>query len=339
MSCSTIKPIVYVDGFSGAGGFAVGFMKAGLQFSQHYYSEIDPHAIALYKYKFNSAHHVGNIKTIRSGSIKHKPNIFTFGCPCQDISIAGKREGLHGSRSSLFFEGIEFIKENLPEVFVFENVENLLYSNEGKDFETVVREFANIGLYSCEWQLLDTSWILPQNRKRVYVVGHLTGSSTPGIFPYTPSGQDIDRGKPTRSRSGNISALRWVRSNQGKQARTQAFKEGKDYTPFNKGHRKLEVNPRNVVGCITSNQNKDSLILDRGRIRRLTTIECERLQGFPDDWTKHGEYDGQVIEIAMTQRYKLMGNAVTTDFPEYIGKKIIELNRHKSWLSSNELKL
>ena len=181
---NTPKDLVYLDLFSGTGGFSKGFIDAGLDIKHHYFSEIEKHPIANYKYNFPNSIHIGDVKSITKQSIPMRPNIITFGFPCQDLSIAGKGEGLGGARSSLFFEAVRIIKEFKPEVFIFENVKGLLSSKGGSDFTTVLRTIADIGLYECEWQLCNTSWFLPQNRERIYFVGHLGGISIPGVFPF-----------------------------------------------------------------------------------------------------------------------------------------------------------
>ena len=139
--------LTYLDLFSGIGGFAKGFMDAGAKFSKHYYSEIDKHATAVYRYRFPPAEHLGDIRNITRSSFKESPDIVTFGFPCQDLSVAGKGRGLDGQRSRLFFEAVRLIKEFEPTVFVFENVKGLLSNNGGRDFETVLRTIADIGLY------------------------------------------------------------------------------------------------------------------------------------------------------------------------------------------------
>jgi len=122
----------------------------------------------------------------------------------------------------------------------------------------------------------------------------------------------------TPTGSGHIpkitQALRWQRTNKGKKARQESQKQGKDYTPFNEGHRELAPSKENVSGCITDAINKDSLVGNQQRIRRLTPKECERLQGFPDGWTKG---------VSDTQRYKCMGNAVSVPVIKAMGKSII----------------
>lgn len=105
--------IIYLDLFSGIGGFAKGFMDAGLNIKKHYFSEIDKHAIAVYKHNFKNAEYVGDVKTISRRTIPDRPNIITFGFPCQDLSVAGKGKGLSGSRSGLFFEAIRVMFQSL----------------------------------------------------------------------------------------------------------------------------------------------------------------------------------------------------------------------------------
>jgi len=172
----------YLDLFSGIGGFSLGFQRAGWKFDKHYFSEIDKNAIAIYQRHFPDAVGLGSITGINPKELG-QIDIITFGFPCQDLSVAGKRAGLGGSRSGLFFEATRLIRELRPSIFIFENVKGLLTSNAGKDFETVLREIADIGVYECEWQLLNTSWFLPQNRERVYFIGHLTERGGRKVFP------------------------------------------------------------------------------------------------------------------------------------------------------------
>jgi len=176
--------IVLLDLFSGTGGFAKGLLEAGYTFKKQYFSEIDKYAIANYKYNYKEAIYVGGVEEVKKekGNIQ-KPNIVVFGSPCQDISIAGKRKGIQGNRSGLFFEAVRIVSEFQPDIVVFENVKGLFSSNAGKDFETVLQAFTDIGIYDYEWQLLNTAWFLPQNRERIYIVGHLRGKRRGKVFP------------------------------------------------------------------------------------------------------------------------------------------------------------
>ena len=270
-----------IDLFSGIGGFSLGFQRAGYQFTEHYFSEIDKHAIANYKYNFPHAKHIGDITSIHGGDFTDI-DIITFGSPCQDFSLAGKREGLKGAKSSLIQHAIALIADIRPSVFIWENVKGAFSSNAGADFWAILKEFANIGGYRLEFQLLNTEWVLPQNRERIYLIGHLAGRSTPRVFPIGEITKDSS--KKTR----NIY----------------------DYS-------------RTILRGYKNSTSTGSFIKTKdNKIRYLTEIECERLQGFPDNWTKYGNYNGSIKSIAKTQRYKLIGNAVTVDIVELIAKRL-----------------
>lgn len=139
--------------FSGIGGFARGFEQAGYEFSEHYFSEIDKHAIANYKYNFPNAKYIGSVTDIRSGSFR-KIDLITFGSPCQDFSLAGKRQGLEGERSSLIKEAIRLITDIRPNIFIWENVKGAFSSNDGADFWAILQAFAHIGGYRLECNCL-----------------------------------------------------------------------------------------------------------------------------------------------------------------------------------------
>ena len=171
-----------IDLFSGIGGFSLGFQRAGYHFTEHYFSEIDKHAIANYKYNFPHAKNLGDITTLQPADIEGA-DIITFGSPCQDFSLAGKRAGLKGNKSSLIQHAIALITHVRPTLFIWENVKGAYSSNAGADFWALFQAFANIDGYRFEQQLLNTSWVLPQNRERIYLIGHLDGRSQPGVFP------------------------------------------------------------------------------------------------------------------------------------------------------------
>ena len=127
-----------IDLFSGTGGFSLGFKRAGYEFTEHYFSEIDKHAVANYKYNFPNAKYIGDITTIHGRDLKGI-DIITFGSPCQDFSLAGKRQGLAGDRSSLIKEAIRLITHIKPGVFIWENVKGAFSSNSGEDFTAILQ--------------------------------------------------------------------------------------------------------------------------------------------------------------------------------------------------------
>ena len=139
-----------IDLFSGIGGFALGFQRAGYEFTEHYFSEIDKSAIANYKNNFPNAKYIGDITSVHGGDFTDI-DIITFGSPCQDFSLAGKRAGLKGNKSSLIKKAIALITEIRPSVFVWENVKGAFSSNARADFWAIIQAFANIGGYRLEW--------------------------------------------------------------------------------------------------------------------------------------------------------------------------------------------
>ena len=183
-----MKKIKHFDAFSGIGGFTKGLMDAfGEQYENVGYSEKDKHAIANYRYNFPEHKNYGDITTIRPEELPDF-DIFSGGFPCQTFSLAGKRQGFEDARGTMFFEIIRICEKKKPRILLLENVKGLLNHDSGRTFATVYRLLNHIG-YTVEFQLCNTSWILPQNRERIYIVGHLAeqGRSFSGVFPFTES--------------------------------------------------------------------------------------------------------------------------------------------------------
>lgn len=199
----------FIDLFSGVGGFTRGLELAGHKCIGH--CELDKYAEASYrsmhtitdeqrKYLLslplkqrqkeilkeeylNGEWYESDIKTIRN---IQKTDIWTFGAPCQDFSVAGKRAGLDGTRSSLIREVFRLLeereKEDRPEWIIYENVKGMLSSNRGRDYLEILYSLDELG-YDVEWQNINSKWFVPQNRERIYTVGHLRGRGECKIFP------------------------------------------------------------------------------------------------------------------------------------------------------------
>ena len=306
--------MILLDLFSGIGGFHLGLERAGFEFDEVYFSEIDTHAIANYKNNFKQSKYVGDVKSISTSGIR-RPNIITFGSPCQNFSMAGRREGLGGEQSSLIKYALAAISKFRPDVFIWENVKGAFSSNNSEDFWAIIQAFTNIGGYRLEWQLLNTSWGLPQNRERIYLVGHLTESFR-NWKPIFPIGEDDFpfRKEAKSNRNGS----------ETKHCSTLGIGYGNRQTDtYLKIHSRGRGFCKDSVNevCPTIRGSSFEHNTSVGGIRRLTEIECERLQGFPDNWTKYGDY-GEVKEIAKTNRYKLIGNAVTVDIVKLVAERI-----------------
>ena len=328
-----------IDLFSGIGGFSLGFQRAGYQFTEHYFSEIDKHAIANYKHNFPNAKHIGDITTIQPADLAGA-DIITFGSPCVDFSMAGKRKGLKGGKSSLIEYAITLVARVRPSVFIWENVKGAFSSNSGADFWAIIQAFAYIGDYRLEWQLLNTSWVLPQNRERIYLIGHLAGRSEPGVFPIEENDFSFTKKKKYQFRpelSGTLKANGNMNTDdtyiipRKAKALTGGGHSGglhSDMTIIKQLARgKNKGADLTICPTISSNTFQENNLLDG--IRRLTEIECERLQGFSDNWTQYGNYKNTIKRISRTRRYKLIGNAVTVDIVELIAKRLKLIQKGK----------
>ena len=186
--------------FAGIGGFRSGLEKAGHECAG--YIEWDKYARKSYQAIYNTegeftAHDIREVKGIELPDV----DLWTFGSPCQDISIAGKQKGLvKGERSSMFFEVIRLLKERIggekkvPAYLIMENVKALLSSNCGRDFARVLIEMDKVG-YDAEWCVFDSAEVVPQHRERVYIVGHLRGAGTREVFPITRKSSETSKTK------------------------------------------------------------------------------------------------------------------------------------------------
>ena len=283
------KTLNHLDLFSGIGGFHMGFQRAGFKMKT-YFSEIDKHAIAVYRKQFPNAKYAGSVTDIKSEELP-KLDLITFGSPCQDFSISGFRKGMSGERSSLILQAIHLIDECRPRVFIWENVKGAFSSNSGEDFAAIIQAFTNLGGYRLEWQLLNSSWFsrTPQSRERIYLVGYSskTRRDWNGVFPIGEGQGEANVIQRYYPRVNTITARYSGVANGSYVGERQQFSQ-------------KEVD----------------------RIRMFTPVECERLQGFPDDHTKYGVYDDGHSEVGMHNRYKMCGNAVTVDVVEAIANKI-----------------
>jgi len=154
------------------------------------YSEIDKYAIQIYEKHFKHKNY-GNITTIQT---KQLPDfdLLVGGFPCQSFSIAGKRKGFDDTRGTLFFDIARILADKRPEHLVLENVKGLLSHDKGKTFTTILGVLTDLG-YLVEWQVLNSkNFGVPQNRERVFIIGHLGKGSRPKVFPITgTNGKDI----------------------------------------------------------------------------------------------------------------------------------------------------
>lgn len=341
------KEIRFIDLFGGIGGFRYGLercnsnrkllqkqkgtptqaitntQRGSTRFTCVWYCDKDKYSVQTYNKNFKEDYEPTDITIIQPRDIPDF-DLLCAGFPCQSFSIAGKRKGFKDTRGTLFFEIVRIAKVKRPAYLFLENVKGLLNHEKGKTFTTIIQTLGELG-YGVQWMVLNSKFFgVPQNRERVFIIGHLGKPSRPQIFPIREN-DEVYPGKNTSQSSCLRSPLRC----QGDKPMIihnvyGGFNEGirkfEDYspairTPKGGGHlpmvaQALQTDEQLRQGSSWENNNPQS----KRNIRRLTPIECERLQGFPDNWTKG---------VSDTQRYKQCGNAVTVNVIEAIGKKIL----------------
>ena len=234
--------------FSGSGGFELGGLISGI--TPLWASEIEPFPIRVTTKRLPQVEHYGDVSTL-DGAQLPPVDIITFGSPCQDMSIAGKREGLGGSRSNLFYQAVRIVKEmrcktdgRYPRFVVWENVPGAFSSNKGKDFKAVLEEICKVkdpcvyvpgsakwqnageilgDGYSVAWRVFDAQfWGVPQRRKRIYLVADFAGGcagkilfESEGVSGYTPQGFRSWQGTSADFKEGAGTAGRICLNDQG----------------------------------------------------------------------------------------------------------------------------
>jgi DNA (cytosine-5)-methyltransferase 1 len=360
--------------FSGIGGLDLGLEQAGIEVA--WQCEIDPwrrevlarHWPGVERFDdvrdvgHDAGNEQGELQQPESGrvpsvGVRRSPSsvdLICAGVPCQDVSVAGRRAGLAGERTGLFFEFVRILGEIRPRWFLFENVPGLLSSppaRPGADFAVVLGRLAELGYGLC-WRILDSRFFgVPQRRRRVYVVGCLGRPDCAAAVLFEPQGGrgDSQKGRETGEDvayaltgsprgTGDGHGIAWntsyVANPLGEKRLAWLREDSETYALAareSKGVSKYE-SQTNYVSVRTAQTSANGWGISEGEthtldgaspdaigvgatVRRLTPTECERLQSFPDSWTAiPGATDGK--------RYAGLGDAVTVNVAEWLGRRI-----------------
>nr|DAS63257.1 MAG TPA: Cytosine specific methyltransferase [Caudoviricetes sp.] len=285
----------FLDLFAGIGGFRLGMESAGHECVG--FCEIDKFARASYQAIHDTK---GEIELHDATGITKKEikaigqvDVICAGFPCQPFSAAGARRGFEDTNGTLFFEIARFASILKPKYLFLENVKGLISHDKGYTFETIIGSLDELG-YDVEWQVLNSKdFGVPQNRERVFIIGHLRGTSGRQVFPIFETRTDksiIQLGniKKTESFGGNPQC-------------------GRVYSPAG------------LAPCLNTMQGgqREPKIFIDGKVRKLTPRECWRLQGFPD-WA----FDKAQEVNSNSQLYKQAGNSVTVNVIAAIAKEL-----------------
>ena len=406
------KAITYGSLFSGVGGFDLGFDNAGMKCKWRV--EKDKYCRMVLQYHDNETEIFKNVKEVGKHNLK-PVDIICGGFPCQNLSVAGKRKGLVGSRSGLWFEFARIIIELKPPWVVIENVPGLFSSAKGSDFAVIIRWLVECG-YCVSYRCLNSEyWGVAQRRRRVFIVASIGNANCVEVLfeseglPWNPkkgkkTRQEITGTLEARTKSGGFGSsvdnlglsvadicgtltnrdykgadnfcaeedklIPEIAGSLGNRMRDDLDSHGA-YIPeiicsatetgagfWSDGKPRLRSTtapsqPQTIIAFQSKASSQDSmnptdkvpaLLVGKAAgsavcfqqnmsVRRLTHMECERLQGFPDDYTKYGmDENGNIIEMSDTQRYRQMGNAVTVSVAEWIGKRILMVENNTNTL-------
>lgn len=393
--------MTFIDFFAGVGGFRKGLELAGHKCLG--FCEYDKFAVQSYRAIHNTEGewYAKDIRDVRANDIP-RADMWCAGFPCQDISVAGKQLGFKGKRSSLFFTVTGLVRDleekDKPSILFFENVKNLLSVNRGFDFAKLLAELDEIG-YDAEWSVINSADVVPQNRERVFVIGHFRNRDGQQIFPIGEDNEQIVKLSghtantiTTRSGESNSVGTYVVESQQYAQKATGGLYSNSS-GKFQRGilpnmSRTLKSNQHdacvavkqiaNVMPTKTRDNPSQGRVYDAngiaptlncmgggGRepmivcpnpnsyisIRKLTPLECWRLQGWQDEdffkafflskelgvrfnkiYQKHKQNPAKLMQWAFkhqkmsdSQLYKQAGNGVTVTVIQRIGSRLKEV--------------
>ena len=293
--------------FSGIGGFDLGFERAGFRISMQ--CEIDDYCNTVLERHWPNVPRLTNIKEVSSADVPVS-DVWAGGFPCQDVSVArmGPRIGLRGKQSGLFFELVRLLEEGGPRVLVIENVPGLLSSHGGRDFEVVVRTVAGFG-YGVGWRVLNSRYFgVPQSRQRVYIVACHRDRTGPAEILFERERGQRDTAEGESNGKAVVSPFKTSFGNPRKGPVVPGI-----------GYCLYACSARHTG----TDWSRNYVTYPKGRVRRLLPVECERIQGFPEDWTvvPSGNGYGDVDKID-TLRYNALGNAVTVPVAEWLAVRI-----------------
>lgn len=286
------------------------------------FSEIDKFASSVLAHHWPEVPNLGDMKNYEKW-ISIEPELIIGGTPCQSYSTCGLRQGLRDPRGNLTLVFLAMVKKFNPDWVVWENVPGIL-SDQTNAFGQFINGLEECG-YNCAWRVLDSQYFgVPQRRRRVYVVASIREKPHPAnVLFEAQSFAKLERNSNGRQSSKQGKGIIEKRSyfNHRKTIKSKIIVTnhgGKNWTNFD-----------DVVFPTLTTGGRKTLICDSNKIRKITPIECERLQGFPENYTKI-PFKGKLSEkSSRNKRYKACGNSMTVPVVQWIGKRIKKINESR----------
>ena len=300
-----------------------------------FFAEIEKFPSAVLAHHYPEVPNLGDFTKIQP-SDADPIDLLVGGTPCQAFSLAGKRLGLDDPRGNLTLEWLALVQRLRPRWLAWENVPGVLSDDGGRTFGTVLGTLGQLG-YRYAWRVLDAQYFgLAQRRKRVFLVGSLGDGPHPGAVLFEPESMS---GHPAPSReTGHTIARSVTASTGGASAKEQQYTfVARDGQPLNGLSDVVACIGRygggfgdlsTVHPCLQASGGNDErgirnglvVATQRSIIRRLTPRECERIQGFPDDYSLIHYRNGK--PAADGPRYKALGNSMAVPVMRWIGERI-----------------
>ena len=330
--------------FDGIGGWLIAAHRNGIK--PVWSSEIEDFPMKVAKAHFPDVEQLGDVTKINGGKVP-PVDIICAGSPCQDLSVAGNQKGLAGSRSNLFFESVRIVREMreatngiYPKFFVWENVTGAFSSNHGRDFQTVLGEITQTDIpmpgsgrwskagmvrgkrVGCAWRVLDAQyWEVPQHRERIFLIAGFGkwGGAVEVLFKPESVRRNTEKGEGKREETPRIAGS--CSEKAGTWMETKFFPT-KSYTVIGQG---LPASTLKAAGGEYGGGSENYVVETKGLkpsgyvVRRLTPLECERLQGLPDNYTAYG---------SDTARYKAIGNGMAQPCADFVMQRVVEAIRN-----------
>ena len=323
----------------------------GLGWEPQWFSEIEQFPSAVLNHHYPDVPNYGDMTKYKDWINDSTVDLLVGGTPCQSFSVAGLRKGLEDPRGNLSLTFIAMAERLKPKWIVWENVPGVLSSNRGRDFGSFLSALGNIG-YGWSYRILDSQYFgVPQRRRRVFVVGCLgdwRSASEVLLKPESVSGhpapcRETEQRVTTKVTQGSPLSLTAVDQVEIDTCYTSssfgAYREGIGTVrasggDLGGGSETLTV--RNTMGTITSRMFnalgvrdvEEGALLplpDFNSVRKLTPVECERLQGFPDNYTQIPYRNRKDVNCPVGPRYKALGNSMTVNVMKWIGEQINDL--------------
>ena len=302
-----------------------------LGWKPQWFSEIEKFPSAVLQHLYPDVPNYGDMTKFKEWPNDRAIELLVGGTPCQSFSVAGLRKGLADPRGNLMLTYLAIAAQHRPRWLVWENVPGVLSSNRGRDFGTFIGALGKLG-YGFAYRVLDAQYFgVAQRRRRVFVVGHSGDWKRAAAVLFE-----------RESLSGNPAPSREAREEV---AGTVTTRSGSAYDPLTESFVTKEAAwPAKVASTLISFSRVDDgrdatsnlaptmrvsgkaggvlAMADRLCVRRLTPIECERLQGFPDDYTRIPWRNKPAENCPDGPRYKAMGNSMAVPVMRWIGERI-----------------